>query len=118
MGQHQAAGGPVHVPGWAQRHRARVGASAQPWLRDGPPVVRDVVQLHEPDARAARALEGARHGQVQDGPGVLAAEGARREGGSPAPAGARRNLTTLTKEQADYIDVPVEGPFKPDTYRY
>merc|ERR1719240_433995 len=28
------------------------------------------------------------------------------------------NLTTLTKEQADYIDVKVEGPFKPDTYRY
>jgi adenosylhomocysteinase len=28
------------------------------------------------------------------------------------------NLTTLTKEQADYIGVPVEGPFKPDYYRY
>merc|ERR1712196_381165 len=27
-------------------------------------------------------------------------------------------LTTLTKEQADYIDVPVNGPSKPDTYRY
>jgi adenosylhomocysteinase len=27
-------------------------------------------------------------------------------------------LTTLTKEQADYIGVSVEGPFKPDTYRY
>jgi adenosylhomocysteinase len=27
-------------------------------------------------------------------------------------------LTQLTKEQADYIGVPVEGPFKPDTYRY
>ena len=27
-------------------------------------------------------------------------------------------LTTLTKEQADYIGVPVEGPFKPDSYRY
>jgi adenosylhomocysteinase len=27
-------------------------------------------------------------------------------------------LTTLTKEQADYIDVSVDGPFKPDTYRY
>jgi len=27
-------------------------------------------------------------------------------------------LTTLTKEQADYIDVPVVGPYKPDTYRY
>merc|ERR1711913_255747 len=30
--------------------------------------------------------------------------------------GAR--LTELTKEQADYIGVKVEGPFKPDTYRY
>ena len=27
-------------------------------------------------------------------------------------------LTTLTKKQADYIGVPVEGPFKPDSYRY
>ncbi len=27
-------------------------------------------------------------------------------------------LTELTKEQADYIDVPVEGPYKPDHYRY
>jgi adenosylhomocysteinase len=27
-------------------------------------------------------------------------------------------LTTLTKEQADYISVPVEGPYKPDHYRY
>jgi adenosylhomocysteinase len=27
-------------------------------------------------------------------------------------------LTTLTKEQATYIGVPVEGPFKPDHYRY
>merc|ERR1712139_483188 len=27
-------------------------------------------------------------------------------------------LTTLTKEQADYIGVPVAGPYKPDTYRY
>jgi adenosylhomocysteinase len=27
-------------------------------------------------------------------------------------------LTTLTKKQADYIGVAVEGPFKPDSYRY
>merc|ERR1712170_326363 len=27
-------------------------------------------------------------------------------------------LTTLSKEQADYIGVKVEGPYKPDTYRY
>merc|ERR1712025_675715 len=27
-------------------------------------------------------------------------------------------LTVLTKEQADYIGVNAEGPYKPDTYRY
>ncbi len=27
-------------------------------------------------------------------------------------------LSTLTQEQADYINVPVEGPYKPDHYRY
>ena len=28
------------------------------------------------------------------------------------------NLTKLSKEQADYIGVKVDGPFKQDTYRY
>merc|ERR1712157_590745 len=28
------------------------------------------------------------------------------------------NLTVLSKEQADYIGVGIEGPFKPETYRY
>ncbi|HEY2732053.1 MAG TPA: adenosylhomocysteinase [Polyangia bacterium] len=27
-------------------------------------------------------------------------------------------LTTLTKAQADYLGIPVDGPFKPDHYRY
>ncbi|MBL6888626.1 MAG: adenosylhomocysteinase, partial [Synechococcus sp. BS30m-G30] len=27
-------------------------------------------------------------------------------------------LTELSKDQADYINVPVEGPYKPDHYRY
>ena len=27
-------------------------------------------------------------------------------------------LTTLTEQQADYISVPVDGPYKPDHYRY
>lgn len=27
-------------------------------------------------------------------------------------------LTRLTKDQADYLGVPVEGPFKPEHYRY
>ncbi len=28
------------------------------------------------------------------------------------------HLTTLSQQQADYISVPVDGPFKPDHYRY
>ncbi|MBI3188245.1 MAG: adenosylhomocysteinase [Gammaproteobacteria bacterium] len=28
------------------------------------------------------------------------------------------NLTKLSRKQADYINVPVEGPYKPDHYRY
>ncbi len=28
------------------------------------------------------------------------------------------NLTTLSQTQADYINVPVEGPYKPEHYRY
>jgi adenosylhomocysteinase len=28
------------------------------------------------------------------------------------------NLTTLSQTQADYINVPVDGPYKPDHYRY
>ena len=28
------------------------------------------------------------------------------------------NLTPLSQEQADYIKVPLEGPYKPDYYRY
>ena len=27
-------------------------------------------------------------------------------------------LSELTKKQADYLGIPVEGPFKPDSYRY
>lgn len=27
-------------------------------------------------------------------------------------------LTTMTKEQAEYLNLPVEGPYKPDMYRY
>ena len=27
-------------------------------------------------------------------------------------------LSTLTEEQAEYLGIPVEGPFKPEHYRY
>jgi len=28
------------------------------------------------------------------------------------------NLTVMTKEQSDYVGIPMNGPYKPDTYRY
>ena len=27
-------------------------------------------------------------------------------------------LTELSKDQADYLNIPVEGPYKPEHYRY
>ena len=27
-------------------------------------------------------------------------------------------LTTLTQKQSDYLGIPVEGPYKPEIYRY
>ncbi|MCH8313634.1 MAG: adenosylhomocysteinase, partial [Nitrospinae bacterium] len=27
-------------------------------------------------------------------------------------------LTTLTKAQAEYLNLPLDGPYKPDMYRY
>jgi len=27
-------------------------------------------------------------------------------------------LTKLTQEQSDYVSIPVDGPYKPDSYRY
>merc|ERR1711937_895632 len=58
-------------------------------LRHWPPVLRHVVLVHEPDPRAARALEGARQREVQDGPGVPPPEEPGREGGAVAPSSAR-----------------------------
>merc|ERR1712182_150676 len=63
---------------------------AQLGLRHRPPVLRHVVLVHEPDARAARALEGARQREVQDRQGLPPPEGARREGRPAPPPGARR----------------------------
>lgn len=55
-------------------------------------------------------------------------EGGGRGGRLPKPLDERvarlhldalgARLTTLTEAQAAYIGVPVEGPYKPDHYRY
>ena len=109
----------------AQRAGAGRGAPAQPRVRHRPPVVRDVVVVHQPDAGAARpalqrdgAADAVGHDlrlakRVYILPKKLDEEVARLH---LDKLGVR--LTKLTKEQADYIGVPVEGPFKSAHYRY
>lgn len=53
------------------------------------------------------------HGKVYVLPKVLDEKVARLHLDS---LGAK--LTVLSKEQSDYVGIPVEGPYKPDTYRY
>jgi hypothetical protein len=50
--------------------------------------------------------------------GLHAAQAARREGGPAAPRQARREAHKLTQGTGEYIGVPVDGPYKPDHYRY
>ena len=50
--------------------------------------------------------------------GLRAAQAPGREGRPAAPRRARREAHELTKEQAEYIGVDVDGPYKPDHYRY
>jgi len=53
------------------------------------------------------------HGKVYVLPKILDEKVARLH---LASLGAR--LTVLSKEQSDYVGIPVNGPYKPDTYRY
>jgi adenosylhomocysteinase len=53
------------------------------------------------------------HGKVYVLPKILDEKVARLHLGA---LGAR--LTVLSKEQSDYVGIPVNGPYKPDSYRY
>ena len=67
------------------------------------------------NARGEKTLSGVRYerGEVYTLPKILDEKVARLH---LDKLGVR--LTTLTQEQADYIGVPVEGPYKADHYRY
>ena len=83
----QAAGGHVHLPRRAQHFPAGRRTAGEPGLRDGPPQLRDVEQLLEPDAGAARSVE--EQGRLQ-GRRVHAAEEAGRGSRPAAPGQDRR----------------------------
>ena len=97
-------------------HRAVRGPAAEPRQRHRAPELRDVELVRQPDDRADRAVHQDRRvpdRQVYVLPKHLDEKVARLHLDA---LGVK--LTELTKEQAEYIGVDVEGPYKPDHYRY
>ena len=93
------------------------GPAREPRQCHRPSELRDECVVHEPGARADRAVDQCRQRQVRQ-PCLHAAEASRRAGRPAAPRKLGVKLTQLSKEQADYIGVPVEGPFKSELYKY
>ena len=56
--EHQAAGGPLHLPGRPRRAGAGRGPLAQSGLRHRPPLLRHVLLLHQPGAPAVGSALG------------------------------------------------------------
>ena len=71
------------------------------------------IHLFEQKFAAMSAADKAKHLTVEVLPKQLDEEVARY-----MVEGFGGVITKMTQNQADYIGVPVEGPFKPDTYRY
>ena len=117
VGRDQAAGRPRDLPGRQAHHPAGQGPPGEPGLRHRPPELRDVARpsptrriaqielFTKPDAYEA--------GKVYVLPKHLDEKVARLQ---LSKLGAQ--LTELTDEQAAYIGVDKNGPYKPDTYRY
>ena len=113
--QHQAAGRRVEVRRRPLDHPAVRGAPAEPRQRDRPPVVRDVELVLQPDDRPDRAVDEER--RVRQA-GLRAAQAPRREGRAPAPRRARREAHDAAPRPGRVHRRAVEGPYKPDHYRY
>ena len=99
-------------------------ASAEPRLRHRPPEFRHERKLHEQtiaqldlwlNSQKKPTLSHCtyKNGEVYRLPKILDEEVARLHLGKLGV-----HLTKLTQAQADYIGVPVEGPFKAEFYRY
>ena len=112
----QATGTRVAVPRRALGHRAVRGPAAQPGQRHGPSQLRDVelVQATRSWRRSScTPSPGSTATRVYTLPKHLDEEVARLHLDA---LGA--HLTTLTKVQAEYLGIDVEGPYKADHYRY
>jgi adenosylhomocysteinase len=91
------------------------GPPAQSRQRDRPSELRHVGLLHQPGAGPDRAVDQGRPVREQ---GLRAAQASRREGRAAASRQAGRDAHHMSEEQAAYIGVSPQGPFKPEHYRY
>ena len=114
--QHQAAGRRVEVRRRPLDHRAVRGPAAEPGQRDRAPELRDVA-TRSPTRRSRRSSCSPRPTSTRSASTCCPSTSTRRSPGCTSTRSACK-LTELTKEQADYLGVPVEGPYKPDHYRY
>ncbi len=115
-GQHQAAGRQVDLPRRPRDHRAVRGPAAEPGQRHRAPELRDVA-TPSPTRRSPRSSCSPRPTSTTTSVYVLPKHLDEKVARLHLDALGVK-LTTLTKEQADYIGVPVDGPYKPDHYRY
>ena len=113
--EHQAAGRQVGVPRRPRDPDALRGAPAEPRQRDRSPELRDEQLVLQPDDRPDRAVHEER--RVREAVYVLPKHLDEKVARLHLDALGVK-LTRLSDEQAAYIGVPVEGPYKPDHYRY
>ena len=97
-------------------HRAVRGPPAEPRQRHRSPELRDV-ELASPTRSIAQIELFTKTGEYPLAVYVLPKHLDEKVARLHLDALGVR-LTTLTKEQADYIGVDVDGPYKPDHYRY
>ena len=92
------------------------GPAGQSRQRHGPSELRDERVLHQPDAGADRAVDQSR-APIRKRSTPCRSSSTRRSRGCTSTRSAPSSPSS-PQEQADYIGVPAEGPYKPDYYRY
>ena len=112
----EAAGRPGRVPRRQADHHPGQGPAGEPRQRDRPPELRDVGAA-SPTRRWRRSSCSPRPTQYKNDVYVLPKHLDEKVAALHLDKLGVK-LTKLSQKQADYIGVPVEGPFKPDHYRY
>ena len=86
------------------------------WAGNRPPLICDVGVVHQPDHCANRAVYPYR--SVRAGQECMCYPSTLMKNGTLASDQAWIVADHAASDQAAYINVPVEGPYKPEHYRY